>query len=236
SCGTRQRVALARSLVTRTAVLLLDEPLSALDAITKSDIVEDLRAWNAARGIPIIYVTHSYEEAFALGESVVVVDAGKILARGTPHQVLQTPRHETVAQLAGFETVFDETVASVIEQWGTMICRIEPTGQELEVPLGRVSVGSPIRIAIRAGDIMLATDVPHGLSARNIIRGRLTSLDQQGSTVIGLVEAGAVFKAHLTPSARDELQLHAGEPIWLVIKTYSLHLVSTSRQRGHSLD
>jgi len=210
-------------------VLLLDEPLSALDAITKSDIVEDLRAWNAARGIPIIYVTHSYKEAFALGESVVVVDAGKILARGTPHQVLQTPRHETVAQLAGFENVFDATVASVNEQWGTMICRIKPAGQELEVPLGRVSVGSPIRIAIRAGDIMLATDVPHGLSARNIIRGRLTSLDQQGSTVIGLVEAGAVFKAHLTPSARDELQLHAGEPIWLVIKTYSCHLVSPPR-------
>ena len=82
SGGERQRVALARALVTDPCVLLLDEPLAALDAATKSKIVEDLRAWNQAHRIPIFYVTHSREEVFALGERVLVLESGRIIARG----------------------------------------------------------------------------------------------------------------------------------------------------------
>src|ERR1700723_1083181 len=94
SGGERHRVALARSLVTDPMVLLLDEPLTALDALTKSEIIEDLRGWNASHQIPIIYVTHAVREAFALGERVVVLDEGRILAQGTPQEVLNAPRHE----------------------------------------------------------------------------------------------------------------------------------------------
>jgi len=79
SGGERQRVALARTLVTNPHVLMLDEPLSALDYPTQSQIIEDLRAWNAARDIPILYVTHSQREVFALGERVISLENGKIL-------------------------------------------------------------------------------------------------------------------------------------------------------------
>jgi len=85
SGGERQRVALARALVTDPCVLMLDEPLAALDAATKSKIMDDLRAWNAAHGIPILYVTHNREEVFALGDRVLVVENGRIIADGTPH-------------------------------------------------------------------------------------------------------------------------------------------------------
>src|SRR4029077_20132051 len=95
SGGERQRIALARSLVTDPCVLLLDEPLAALDSPTKGLILDDLRRWNEAHRIPILYVTHSREEVFALGERVLVLDRGRVLAQGTPHDVINAPRQET---------------------------------------------------------------------------------------------------------------------------------------------
>ncbi len=115
SGGERQRVALARALVTDPCVLLLDEPLAALDTATKAKILDDLRRWNQAHGIPILYVTHSREEVIALGERVVVLEQGRIIAQGTPHEVMRAPVHETVAQLAGFENIFDATVYLIHE-------------------------------------------------------------------------------------------------------------------------
>src|SRR5208283_1925618 len=143
----KQRAALARSLVTDPAMLLLDEPLAALDAITKSSIIADLRAWNAAHGIPIIYVTHSLPEAFAVGEAVVVLEAGKIIARGRPMEVLDAPRQETIAQLAGFENLFDATVSALHEERGTMRCALSNSALELEVPLTRTPpAGARLRV------------------------------------------------------------------------------------------
>jgi len=225
SGGERQRVALARSLVTDPAVLLLDEPLSALDSASKSQIIQDLRAWNAARAIPIIYVTHSAAEAFALGERMIVLEAGRILAEGTPQQVLASPRHETIAQLAGFENIFDATVLALREEQGTMRCRLTGSRVELEVPLGRTAVGSNVRVAIRAGDIILAATRPHGLSARNVFTATVTSLVRRGVMVIASLDSGVRFEVHLTPNACEELALKEGRAAWLVIKTYSCHLV-----------
>jgi molybdate transport system ATP-binding protein len=225
SGGERQRVALARSLVTNPAILLLDEPLSALDAASKSKILDDLRDWNAAHGIPILYVTHSPQEAFAVGERVVVLQSGRILARGTPQDVLSKPRHETIAQIVGFENVFDAKVRSVDEAHGTMICLLEDSPTQLEVPLGRAEPGASVRIAIRAGDIILATEQPHGLSARNTFQGRIVSMRREGVTVIVMVEACPTFEVHLTPASVDDLKLKEGAQVWMVLKTYSCNLV-----------
>jgi molybdate transport system ATP-binding protein len=228
SGGERQRVALARSLVTNPTMLLLDEPLSALDAASKSKILDDLRNWNAAHGIPILYVTHSPQEAFAVGEHVVVLQSGRILDQGTPQDVLSMPRHETIAQIVGFENVFDATVQSIDEAHGTMICQLHDSPAQLEVPIGWAEPGAPVRIAIRAGDIMLATEQPHGLSARNTFQGKIRSMRREGVTIIIMVEAGAVFEVHLTPVSTDDLKLKAGAQVWLVIKTYSCNLVQPS--------
>lgn len=225
SGGERQRVALARSLVTDPQALLLDEPLSALDAAVKSSIISDLREWNAARRIPILYVTHSPAEAFALGEHVIVLDSGKVLAQGTPQQVLNAPRHETIAQLADFENIFDATITHLRPDHGTMGCRLKGSTVELEVPLGRAELGSPVRIALRAGDILAAADRPRGLSARNAFQASIVGIERRGFTVVVSVEAGVRFEVHLTPDACEELRLQPGCQVWLVIKTYSCHLV-----------
>jgi len=229
SGGESQRAALARTLVTDPAVLLLDEPLAALDAPTKAKIIDDLREWNRAHRIPILYVTHGREEVFALGERVIVLDAGRIVAEGTPHEVMTAPRQETVAQLAGFENIFDATVEAVHPERGTMICRLATTGHAgpvlLETPLVRAGVGSALRVGIRAGDILLATSRPQGLSARNVISGRVTSLEQRDVIVSSRVNCGVEMEVHLTLAARDSLQLATGSEVWLVIKTHSCHLM-----------
>jgi molybdate transport system ATP-binding protein len=240
SGGESQRVALARTLVTNPTLLLLDEPLSALDAPTKSKIIDDLREWNRTHLIPILYVTHSREEVFALGERVIVLDRGRILAQGTPHDVMTAPLEETVAQLAGFENIFDATVESVHPDQGSMTCRIGADNAVLvETPLVRASVGSTLRVGIRAGDILLATSLPYGLSARNVISGQVRSLEQRDVIVSCCVECGTApqderrssaiqMEVHLTLAARHSLGLAPGKLVWLVIKTHSCHLMRVS--------
>ena len=236
SGGERQRVALARALVTDPCVLLLDEPLAALDVPTKARILDDLRRWNQAHRIPILYVTHSREEVIALGERVLVMEQGRILAQGTPHEVLRAPVQESVAQLAGFENIFDATVESIHEDRGTMLCRVTtscPPGAGagssilLETPLIRADSGSRLRVGIRAGDILLAIAKPVGLSARNVIAGRLVSVEKRDMIISALVDCGVEMEVHLTFAARDALQLEAGRKVWLVIKTHSCHLMQT---------
>src|SRR3984957_10872500 len=229
SGGERQRVALARVLVTDPCVLLLDEPLAALDAPSKAKIIDDLRRWNDAHRIPILYVTHSREEVIALGEGVLVMENGRIIAQGTPHQVLSAPLQETVAQLAGFENIFDATVWLVHEDRGTMTCRL-PGDQPgvfvlLETPLIRAEPGSRMRVGIRAGDVLLAIVKPVGLSARNVIAGQLVSLERRDMMSSARVNCGVGMEVHLTLASTDELDLTPGKQVWLVIKTYSCHLM-----------
>ena len=239
SGGESQRVALARTLVTDPSLLLLDEPLAALDAATKARIIDDLREWNRIHRIPILYVTHSREEVFALGERVLVLDAGRIVAQGTPHEVVMAPLQETVAQLVGFENTFDATVEAVQPERGTMRVALATTGQTgpvlLETPLVQAGVGSSLRVGIRAGDILLATSLPQGLSARNVLPGRILSLQQRDVIVCARVFCRLEMEVHLTLAARDSLQLAPGREVWLVIKTHSCHLMRGGK-RVHEVE
>jgi molybdate transport system ATP-binding protein len=229
SGGERQRAALARALVTNPRVLLLDEPLSALDLVTKTAIISDLRAWNHAHRIPVLYVTHSRDELFALGERVIALEQGRVIAEGSPQKVLHAPRLESLAQAAGFENILDGAVIALHEDLGTMTCCLAGTVQ-LEVPLGHAGVGDPVRIGIRAGDILLAIAKPEGLSARNLLPGCIVSFGRRDVTVIARVRcagSGLEMEVHLTPGAQQSLELSAGREVWLVLKTYSCHLLHT---------
>jgi molybdate transport system ATP-binding protein len=225
SGGERQRTALARSLVTNPRVLLLDEPLTGLDAELKTAIVEDLRAWNAAKRIPILYVTHSRDEVDALGEHVIAIENGHVVGRGLPMDVLGAPRRKRLAQTAGFENLLSGTVLDLREPDGVMRVRLGQSECEIEVPLGYSSPGHSVQVAIRAGDILLAAERPRGLSARNILEGRIASLEQRGTMFIARVNCGVMFVAHVTPGAVRALELSPGKQVWLVLKTHSCHLV-----------
>jgi molybdate transport system ATP-binding protein len=183
--------------------------------------------WSAIyHRVPILFVTHNGEEVFALGDEVVMLDGGKIVAQGLPHDVMRAPRLETVANLAGFENIFDASVRALHEARGTMTCHLRKGTVELETPLVRAEVGSLLRVGIQAGDLLLATEEPHGLSARNILPGTIRRLAQRDVIVAAIIECGGTdFEVHLTLAARDALQLRPGKAVWVVVKTHSCHLM-----------
>ena len=225
SGGEKQRVALARSLVTNPRVLLLDEPLTGLDAELKNAILQDLRAWNTAYRIPILYVTHNREEVDALGERVIAIENGHIITHGSPMEVLDAPRRARLAQSAGFENLLPATVRDLREPDGVMRVRLGETPCEIEVPLAHSSIGDRVRIAIRAGDILLATERPRALSARNVLEGNIVSLEPRGVMWAARVDCGVTFAVHVTPGAVRALELSSGKQVWVVLKTHSCHLV-----------
>ena len=225
SGGERQRIALARALVTRPRALLLDEPMTALDAVTKSKIIDDLRRWMMAHAIPVLYVTHDREEVFALGDRLLVLEAGRVVADGTPHEVMGRPQYESVAQLAGFENILDCEVVAPHPEQGTMTCKVTGSESTLEAPLTRLAAGTSVRLGIRAGDILVSAVQPVGLSARNVMPGRIKTINRRDVTVIAKVDCGIQLEVHLTPGASEALALEAGKPIWLVVKTYSCHVL-----------
>jgi len=269
SGGERQRVALARALVTQPSILLLDEPLAALDLPIRMKIADDLRRSIQNLPIPVLYVTHSRDEVFMLGERLLVMEQGKLIAQGTPHEVMSAPQSETVAQLAGFENLVDAQVMSIHEERGTMTCEVMRTSDlsvglegvrlpavplqardrggttevvpsqntahgenstwarvELETPLVRAQVGAKLRLGISAGDILLATSAPVGLSARNVLPGKLLSLSQRDAIIVARVDCGVELSVHLTLGARDSLELTPGGQVWVIVKTHSCHLLA----------
>jgi molybdate transport system ATP-binding protein len=226
SGGEKQRVALARSLVTQPRVLLLDEPLTGLDAGLRRSILQDLREWNEAQRIPILYVTHHREEVDAIGERLITMENGRLGKSGAPRSVLDAPQTFALAQAAGFENLLDARVLERRELDGVMRVGLEDGGTELEIPLGSAQLGERVKVAIRAGDILLASEEPRGLSARNVSEGIVESIEARGTLVELRVRAGSKFLVHVTPGAVRALQLRAGKQVWLVVKTHSCHLVT----------
>lgn len=226
SGGEKQRAALARSLVTEPRLLLLDEPLTGLDAGLRRAILEDLGEWNAMNRVPILYVTHNHDEVDAIGERVVAIAEGRVRESGLPRAVLDAPRLLALAQAAGFENVLPGRVVGQRVGDGVMRVALDGGHSELEVPLGTASTGDQVEVAIRAGDILLAKEEPRGLSARNIFSGVIETIQSQGSLVVAQVNAGTKFIVHVTPGAARALQLKEGMQVWLVLKTHSCHVVT----------
>jgi molybdate transport system ATP-binding protein len=229
SGGEQQRAALARSLVTEPCVLLLDEPLSSLDVQTKSGIIDDLRMWNETRRIPMLYVTHNHEEVFALGEQVISLKQGRVIAQGAPLDVVPKARRETMVQFAGFENLLEATVISVAEHLGTVTCSLTNLPLLLDAPLTRVSVGASVQIGIRAGEILLAASAPELVGPCNVIPGRIKRINPLGPKVEAVVDCGIELRVHLPASSASALEFRLNEEVWLIVQPHFCHLISRRR-------
>jgi molybdate transport system ATP-binding protein len=229
SGGEKQRVALARSVITEPRVLLLDEPLTGLDGGLRQAILEDLRNWNGEQRIPILYVTHNREELDAIGDKVIAMADGEVRGRGTAREILDSPRALPLAQAAGFENLLVGRVLEHRAEDGVMRVGLDGSHCELEIPLGRQQAGETIQVAIHAGDILLATRLPYGLSARNVLPGTVQSIETRGTMESVQVNAGAPFTVHVTSAALRSLELKPGSVVWLIVKTHSCHVVATAR-------
>lgn len=227
SGGEAQRVALARALSCQPQIMLLDEPLSAIDEATKQGIISDLKSINRELRLPIIYVTHSREEAITLGERVIVYERGRIVTEGEPLEVFGAPVTASVARLTGVENIFEGRVVATNESGGTMTVEIigETETRRIEVPFGIESEGARVRVAVPSGDILLATEEPRSTSARNRLRGRITAIEDRGNRTIVSVTSGVTWRASVTRQAVSELDLANDKEVWLAFKTHSCYLL-----------
>ena len=231
SGGEQQRVALARSLVTEPAVLLLDEPLSSLDPRTKLRIVEDLQRWNRTRGIPILYVTHDHGEVLAMGDRVIALEAGRIVAEGLPFDIAPAALPGALAAPAGFENLFDATVLELREAAGTMLCQLAGTSLRLAAPLARtgagVGVGAEVRLGVRAGEILVSATPPALLGECAVIPGRIRSLAPRGAGM-GMearIGGAAELRVQLGPQGAAAPPLAVENEVWMLIPPQACRLV-----------
>ena len=163
-----------------------------------------------------------------LGEHAILYEHGRVLAAGEPLEVFGAPVKASVARLTGVENVFEGRVVSQSEAAGTMSVNIggETAPFRVDVPLGSQSVGEIVTVAVRSGDILLATEEPRSTSARNILRGRITGIEERNEQVMVRVNCSGVrWVVSVTRQAARELMLAQERDVWLAIKTYSCHLL-----------
>ena len=227
SGGEAQRVALARALASGPQLLLLDEPLSAVDEATKHGIISDLKMINRELRVPVIYVTHSRDEAIMLGDYMIAFDCGRIVATGEPLEIFGRPVLTSVARLTGVENLFEGVVLQRNASAGTMIVRVSDESGicQLEIPLAKIESGDKVMVAIRSGDILLATEELRSTSARNILSGHITAIEERSSYSLVRVQSGVTWAVSVTWQAVSGLKLSVGQKIWLAIKTHSCHLL-----------
>ncbi|TAJ07013.1 MAG: ABC transporter ATP-binding protein [Nitrospirae bacterium] len=220
SGGQQQRVALARVLARRPRLLLLDEPLSALDIPTRSRLRGELRSLLRQLAIPTIVVTHDWEEALALGDRMVVLREGRVLQEGAPQQVFNRPGDAEVAKIVGMETVLPGRVIEMTQ--GLVTVEVE---KRKLVALGTGEVGPEVFVCIRAEDILLESPPAGATSARNQLAGTVRGVTPMGALVRVEIDCGFVLSAVVTRSALEELRLSPGASVVAAIKAGSVHLV-----------
>jgi molybdate transport system ATP-binding protein len=223
SGGERRRVALARALLARPRLLLLDEPTAGLDPLRARKALAGILKVRAAAGIPLLVVTHDQREALALASEVVLLSAGRVEAAGSAREVLRAP--ERLAREAGgrWENVAAARLVRHHPAGGTSEVLLDG-GEAVTIPYTPdLGPGSGLFLTLDAEDLLLATVPPRGLSARNAVAGAVDELIAVGTSVY--VRVGP-WLAHLTPAAVAELRLLRGTPVWLVAKTHSWRVVA----------
>jgi molybdate transport system ATP-binding protein len=222
SGGEKQRVAIGRALLSNPRLLLMDEPLAALDEERKAEILPYLERLRDETAIPIVYVSHSVAEVARLANKVIVLESGRISASGDAATILSAPsaavsRREAGALIEGVVETSDVSHQITIVRSGTALIQVP----HLEAPVGKA-----VRLHIAARDVMLATSRPEGLSALNILPGTIVGIGEavQGMVDVRLDCGGVTIISRITTLSRDVLGLQTGKPVHAIIKSVALDL------------
>jgi molybdate transport system ATP-binding protein len=232
SGGEQQRVALARALVCRPRLLLLDEPLSALDAPTREHLRRQLRHWLVELRMSTILVTHDRVEALALADHVVVFEAGQVRQSGSVQQVFSAPVDLAVARIVGVDTIERGKVVQVadglakVQVGSKQVVALPPASRN-----GRLD--EDVYVCIRAEDVMLekkGAELPP-CNAHNHLLGHVRSLDREGPMVRVELDCGFPLKALITNQARENMELRERDEIVAMVKTRAIHVIARDRSR-----
>lgn len=221
SGGEKQRVALGRALLSAPQLLLMDEPLAALDEARKGEILPFLEKLRDETAVPILYVSHSLAEVARLATTVVALDAGKIVRAGPAATVLADP--EAVPAL-GVREAGSVLTGRVLAHHADGLTEIEISAGRLLLPRVQAPVGSPLRIRIEAKDIILARTAPEGLSALNILRGQVTAV-RPGTgpgTMVQMRVGSDSILARVTQRSAEALALAPGVTCYAIMKSVAV--------------
>ncbi|HSF16450.1 MAG TPA: molybdenum ABC transporter ATP-binding protein, partial [Vicinamibacteria bacterium] len=222
SGGERQRVALGRALLSGPRLLLLDEPLAALDVGLKERILPYLHRVRDHHRIPALVVTHDVFEVLTLCDEVVVLERGRVAGRGAPRAVLARPGEGGEFYRGRFENLLDVRVVAQEPEEG--ITRVQTgAGLELVIPHRPDLLGRQELVGIFAEDVLLARKPPEGLSARNLIPGIVEAIDERGGVAMVRVATPEPIYVKLTHRAVAQLGLEARASVHLIVKTHSIH-------------
>ncbi|GDX84601.1 molybdenum import ATP-binding protein ModC [Methylococcaceae bacterium] len=221
SGGEKQRVAIARALVLNPEILLMDEPLASLDAKRKQEILPFLSRLNNELNIPILYVTHSQQELAQLADSLVVMDAGKVLASGLLSKTLSrldlplSQDHDAI-------TVWNTTI--VEHETDFHLTRVLFEGGSLSLPAIEGSFGTPLRVQIYARDVSIVLEFPRATSILNVLSATIADIadGKNGQSIVCLKVGGQPLLAHITRKSVAVLNLKIGKMVFVQIKGMSI--------------
>lgn len=217
SGGERQRVAIARALATSPQLLLMDEPLAALDVQRKAEVLPYLERLHTELDIPVIYVSHAPDEVARLADHMVLLDAGRVLASG-PTRELMTRLDLPLAHGDAAAVMIDAVVSQVEPRYHLSYAKF--AGGQISVLNPNLTIGRPVRLRVQARDVSLTLAHQQGTSVLNIFAATVTAIsaDSPGQVMVALSVGGATLLARITQKSLDALDLQLGSPVFAQVK------------------
>lgn len=220
SGGQRQRVALARALIRKPELLLLDEPLSALDIPTREIVRQELRLFLKANEIPVVIVTHDPMDALALGHNIVVMGSGKVLQTGAVADVFSKPSDLSVARIVGVETVVPGRIIS--ESSGVALIKV---GDTAIYACPEEGLSGEVNLCIRAQDVIVHSGRYDGDNPLNRLKGVISSITPEGPLARVNIKCGFDLTALVTSKTVNDSGLREGSEVTALIKAVSVHVI-----------
>jgi molybdate transport system ATP-binding protein len=221
SGGERQRVALGRALLSGPRLLLLDEPLASLDQSRREEVLPFLMRLRDHFSIPMIFVSHQFDEVLRLATHLVVLEQGRVAAAGDVGTVSLAPALRDIVGTDAVGAVVEGRVAAID---GAELAAVTiGAHSRLSVPARGLATGQRLRLRLLARDLILALHEPQGLSVRNHLRGTVRAIAPDGDADLVEVDiGGATLLSRITPAATRELSLAPGIAVWVLVKAVSV--------------